>query len=199
MDGIQCFIGQFGFLWHYCVGCALSWIKFQSYSHCSSDDRSDWRACWFLSSDALKEEAVICEQLGTRRTYDIWKIINHLWKEKKRSQDSAPGHSRCDIRLGGICPLQQDLLRSVGQEWFNPVERVFSNAIVVEFVKDTTVRHQVKRLAKIMSTGWPAPSWLAILWTVTTSWDSKEHLCQHVDCCGVPYSCQSASWWYCGQ
>ena len=48
-----------------------------------------------------------------------------------------------------MCGVQQDFLRSVGQEWFNPVERVFSYAIVVEFVKETRVRHLVERLANI--------------------------------------------------
>ena len=65
------------------------------------------------------------------------------------SQDSALRHSRRDIHLGGMYSLQQDLLHSVGQEQFIPVEHVFSNATVVEFVKETTVRHLVERLAKI--------------------------------------------------
>ena len=60
----------------------------QSFYHCSSEDRSDWRPCWsmsvLLSNDALKEEAVVCEQLRTRRVYDIWKIIN-VRKEKEGS------------------------------------------------------------------------------------------------------------------
>jgi len=42
-------------------------------------------------------------------------------------------------------PLQ----RSVGQERFNPVESVFPNAIIVEFVKKTTVRHLVERFSEI--------------------------------------------------
>ena len=65
--------------------------------------------------DALKEEAVICEQLGTRGAYDIWKII-YVRKETKRSYDGALGHSRRDICLGEMYPLQLELLRSVGQE-----------------------------------------------------------------------------------
>ena len=45
----------------------------QSFSHCSSEGKSDLRACWSLSV-ALKEEAIVCEQLDMRGAYDTWKI-----------------------------------------------------------------------------------------------------------------------------
>ena len=74
-------------------------------------------------------------------------------------------------------PLQQDLLRSVGQERFNPVEIVFPNAIAIEFVKETIVKHLVQRLAEIEQNDvYLVSIWLAILWTVTTSWDSQERV-----------------------
>lgn len=49
-------------------------------------------------------------------------------------------------------PLQPELLHCVGQERCNPVDNVFPNAIVVEFVKEQTVRHIVERLAEIKQT-----------------------------------------------
>ena len=52
----------------------------QSFSHCPSDDRSDWRACWSLSVvlllKSITTEVAVCEQLGTRGAYDSWKISN---------------------------------------------------------------------------------------------------------------------------
>ena len=79
------------FFWHYsdgpgCDCCALSCIKFHLPVFLPL---FQWWQIWLesllvsVSSDALKEEAVICEQLGMRGADDIWKIIK-IWKKKKR-------------------------------------------------------------------------------------------------------------------
>ena len=49
MDSTRCLTGQFGFLWHLAVHFPGLNSICQSFSHCSSDDRPDWRACWSLS------------------------------------------------------------------------------------------------------------------------------------------------------
>jgi len=54
---------------------------FQSFSLGSSDDED---LPVSISSDALKEEAVICEYRGAQGEYDIWKIIR-VQKEEEKS------------------------------------------------------------------------------------------------------------------
>ena len=63
-----------------------------------------------VNTYALNEEAVVCEQLGTTSGNSL------IYERRKRDPRTVPWHSRRDIRLGGMHPLQQDLLRSVDQQ-----------------------------------------------------------------------------------